>query len=217
MSIGRIIGLAFIAALLVLVVTRSLQGQMGYALYEIKNVAADRQKVDVTRFQLEERLADMQVRINEIEAAELPAAEQDAAIKEIQAQIADLTLRQTAFSLPRTIGLWIGAFGTIAILSFLWRDNPLYRVAEHLFVGCSAAYIMVVTFYDSYILHGVQTLFPRLIKNVFSPDLDLDPIVERLALRSWLSSLINYEDAVGRALAASWYQLAARARPTASS
>ncbi len=38
------------------------------------------------------------------------------------------------------LGGWIAAFLTLAILSFLYEDNPFYKFAEHLFVGVSAAY-----------------------------------------------------------------------------
>ncbi len=35
---------------------------------------------------------------------------------------------------------------TLAIFSFLWKDNPLYKFAEHLFVGTMVGYTVVVTF-----------------------------------------------------------------------
>ena len=41
------------------------------------------------------------------------------------------------------IGTWIAATLTIAILSFLYRDNPLYRFAEHLYVGVSAGFWVI--------------------------------------------------------------------------
>lgn len=41
------------------------------------------------------------------------------------------------------LGTWIAALLTLAILSFLYRDNPLYRFAEHLYVGVSAAFWVV--------------------------------------------------------------------------
>jgi len=41
------------------------------------------------------------------------------------------------------LGTWIAAGLTIAILSFLYRDNPLYKFAEHLFVGVSAGYWVI--------------------------------------------------------------------------
>lgn len=37
-----------------------------------------------------------------------------------------------------TLGIWIGALGTLAILSFLLRENPFFRTAEHLFIGLAA-------------------------------------------------------------------------------
>jgi hypothetical protein len=43
------------------------------------------------------------------------------------------------------IGTWIAATLTIAILSFLYRDNPLYRFAEHLYVGVSAGFWVIYT------------------------------------------------------------------------
>ncbi len=41
------------------------------------------------------------------------------------------------------LGTWIAAGLTIAILSFLYRDNPLYKFAEHLYVGASAGYWVI--------------------------------------------------------------------------
>ena len=43
-----------------------------------------------------------------------------------------------------SLEVWIGAALTLMVLSFLWRDNPFYKFAEHLFVGVSAGYWMVV-------------------------------------------------------------------------
>lgn len=41
--------------------------------------------------------------------------------------------------------VWIAAILTIAIFSFLYRENPFYRAAEHLFVGIANGY--AITFY----------------------------------------------------------------------
>jgi hypothetical protein len=38
--------------------------------------------------------------------------------------------------------IWVAAFFTIAIFSFLYRDNPLYKFAEHLFAGLSVGYFV---------------------------------------------------------------------------
>ena len=45
-------------------------------------------------------------------------------------------------------GIWIGVFCTFAIWSFLYKDNPFYKVAEHIFVGMSAAYWFVFTIFN---------------------------------------------------------------------
>ncbi len=36
--------------------------------------------------------------------------------------------------------IWIGAFVTLALFSFLYKDNPVYRLVEHVFAGLSAGY-----------------------------------------------------------------------------
>ncbi len=41
------------------------------------------------------------------------------------------------------IGTWLAATLTIAILSFLYKDNPLYKLAEHIYVGVSAAFWVI--------------------------------------------------------------------------
>jgi hypothetical protein len=43
-----------------------------------------------------------------------------------------------------SIGIWIAALLTLGIYSFLYKDNPIYKVAEHIFVGVSAGYWAVM-------------------------------------------------------------------------
>jgi len=40
--------------------------------------------------------------------------------------------------------IWLMAFFTLAIFSFIYRDNPVYRFAEHLFAGLSAGYYIAL-------------------------------------------------------------------------
>ncbi len=42
------------------------------------------------------------------------------------------------------VGAWLGIFLTMCVLSFLYGDNPFYKLAEHLFVGVSIGYVVVV-------------------------------------------------------------------------
>ena len=76
-------------------------------------------------------------------------------------------------SWPRTIGLWVAAFFTLAIFSFLYRDNPFYKFAESVVVGVSAGYWMVVGFWDVIIPNLVQRLLPVFSKTYFTPAMDL--------------------------------------------
>jgi hypothetical protein len=45
----------------------------------------------------------------------------------------------------------LAAFLTLSIVSFLYKDNPYYKFAEHLFVGVSAAYWMCVGFWSTFV------------------------------------------------------------------
>jgi len=45
--------------------------------------------------------------------------------------------------------LWIAAFLTLGIFSFLYRDNTWYKVCEAIFVGISAGYWFVAYFWDN--------------------------------------------------------------------
>lgn len=53
--------------------------------------------------------------------------------------------------------VWIAAILTLAIFSFLYKENPFYRFAEHLYVGIANGY--AITFYWHRIL--VPSLFDR--------------------------------------------------------
>jgi len=50
--------------------------------------------------------------------------------------------------------LWLVAFVTLALFSFMYRDNPIYRVVEHVFAGLTAGY-QVGLIYDTVILQSV--------------------------------------------------------------
>jgi len=57
-----------------------------------------------------------------------------------------------------TIGIWIAALLTLGIFSFLYKDNPFYKFCESLFVGISAGYWFVTTFW--------QVFMPKLADNL---------------------------------------------------
>jgi hypothetical protein len=43
-----------------------------------------------------------------------------------------------------TLGIWVGAFLTLSFLSILFKENPFYRLAEHLYVGLAAGQAIVM-------------------------------------------------------------------------
>ena len=43
-------------------------------------------------------------------------------------------------------GTWVAGLITIAILSLVWKENPFYRSAEHLYVGVSAGHAVVMAY-----------------------------------------------------------------------
>ncbi len=44
------------------------------------------------------------------------------------------------------LGAWVAAGLTLFILTFLYQDNPLFKLAEHLYVGVSVGYAIVKTY-----------------------------------------------------------------------
>jgi hypothetical protein len=53
----------------------------------------------------------------------------------------------------------VAAFLTLCIFSFLYRDNPLYRFAEHLIVGISAGYWIAILYHTSLTDLWIEPLF----------------------------------------------------------
>jgi hypothetical protein len=60
------------------------------------------------------------------------------------------------------LGVWLSAIGTLAIFSFLYKDNPLYRATEQILVGLSVGYLVVMTFQS--------TLMPRVAHPVMNAE-----------------------------------------------
>jgi hypothetical protein len=68
-----------------------------------------------------------------------------------------------------SLEVWVGAALTLMVFSFLWRDNPFYKIAEHLFVGVSAAYLMAMGFWSTLWPSAVVKLVPAAAR-VTDPD-----------------------------------------------
>jgi len=48
-----------------------------------------------------------------------------------------------------TFSVWLGYALTLFILSFLFKDNPFYKLAEHVFVGISAGYYIALAWQET--------------------------------------------------------------------
>ncbi len=47
--------------------------------------------------------------------------------------------------------VWAAAFLTLCVLTFLYKDNPFFKFAEHLLVGVSLGYIISIYYHNSFI------------------------------------------------------------------
>ena len=47
-----------------------------------------------------------------------------------------------------TIGIWLAALGTLAIYSILYKENRAYRLAEHIFIGAAAGYMVYINWIE---------------------------------------------------------------------
>jgi hypothetical protein len=70
----------------------------------------------------------------------------------------------TALPWIDVVGYWIGIFLTFWCLSFLYKDNPFYKLVEHLFIGVSVGYLIVLQYGDN--------IEPKVIDAIFGGDLD---------------------------------------------
>lgn len=58
------------------------------------------------------------------------------------------------------VGAWVATGLTLFILTFLYQDNPLFKLAEHLYVGVSVGYAIVKT-YDTV---AIRLIYEPMIK-----------------------------------------------------
>jgi hypothetical protein len=66
-----------------------------------------------------------------------------------------------AHNLAQLAGLWVAALLTLAVLSYLLGENPLFRLAQYLFVGVAAGYAAALAWN--------HVLAPRLVRLAGAP------------------------------------------------
>ena len=90
-------------------------------------------------------------------------------------------------------GVILAAGLTLSLYSFLYKDNPLYKFVEHLFVGVAAAYVLGLVWYNNLLAEIVNSLILgegkdrwSLLMPTFLGVLMLTRLVPRIA---WLSRI----------------------------
>jgi hypothetical protein len=56
-------------------------------------------------------------------------------------------------------GTWLAALLVLCIYSFLYKDNPLYKFAEHVYVGISAGYFVAAEYHNVVLPNLVNPLY----------------------------------------------------------
>jgi hypothetical protein len=87
------------------------------------------------------------------------------------ADASDVVAGSATFDWSRTFGIWVAAVMTLCIFSFLYKDNPCYKLAEAIVVGVSAAYWMVVAFWNVIVPNLAGKLSPAWIQSWAMPGL----------------------------------------------
>ena len=90
-------------------------------------------------------------------------------------------------------GVWLSVFLTLSIFSYLYKDNPFYKAAEHLYIGISAGYVAVISFWQQIQPNLFGRLWPRI-------DADVDIGIFKSAwyfiyeIFNWISTLGGWLD-----------------------
>ncbi|MDZ4722820.1 MAG: hypothetical protein SGI97_02780 [candidate division Zixibacteria bacterium] len=58
-------------------------------------------------------------------------------------------------------GVWVAALLTIGILSFLYKDNPFYKLCESIFIGVSAGYWAILYYFDNLYKKMYEGIVPK--------------------------------------------------------
>jgi hypothetical protein len=78
---------------------------------------------------------------------------------------------ETLLGIPtEALGIWLAALVTLAIYSFLYKDNPVYKFAEHMFVGVSAGYTVGIAYHEVALDLIIKPLFRPAELKLTGPD-----------------------------------------------
>lgn len=82
--------------------------------------------------------------------------------------------KDVSVSVPRTVGLWLAAFLTLAAFSFLGGDNVFFKLTQSIIVGVTAGYTVVTAFWTILIPDLLTKLIPGTIRGWAMPGLSAE-------------------------------------------
>lgn len=74
----------------------------------------------------------------------------------------------------QNLGQWVAAALTLFALSFLYGDNLFYRFTEHVFVGVTAAYWMVLGFWNTIVPKLLAVVVPEIPVHLLGMEIPLN-------------------------------------------
>ena len=110
------------------------------------------------------------------------STEGEGVIKGVRYDKAGRETSQAVYSLSRTIGVWVAAILTLCVFSYLYRDNPFYKLVESIIVGVSAGYWIVQYGWTVLVSKVLVKLSPDLARYAFLPETPVDAKPEYLYL-----------------------------------
>ena len=70
-------------------------------------------------------------------------------------------MNTTPLPIGEIIGFWASAAMTLIIFSFIYKDNPIYKFGEHVFLGTALGYSLCIYYYNEIYPNAIGPLFPR--------------------------------------------------------
>ncbi len=87
-----------------------------------------------------------------------------------------------ALSTPRTLGVWVAALMTLGAFSFLFGDNPLFKLTQAIVIGTSAGFAVCVGFWSTVVPMLMGRLHPEFVRSWAAPGMPPDQQTEWIAL-----------------------------------
>ncbi|MDD4003666.1 MAG: hypothetical protein PHW69_00495 [Elusimicrobiaceae bacterium] len=85
------------------------------------------------------------------------------------------------------LGAWLAAGLTLFVYSFLYRENPLFRIAEHLYLGISVGYYFSVMLFNVWVPKVQEPLLLGDLTPLVPAVLGLTLLARLNRRRAWLS------------------------------